>query len=91
MLRKPSLSLKKSSKAQKANEGHQRPQSKKVKKSHFINHHCLIDTQDAFPCPKKVVKPKSLKKVIKGQKLKNVSFYQLSMSFEPTFFLKIEN
>ena len=36
-----------------------------------------IDTQDVFPCPKKVVKPKSLKKVIKGQELKNVSFYQL--------------
>ena len=65
------------SKAQKADEGHQRPQSKKVKKSHFTNCHCLIYNQYAFPCPKKVVKPKSLKKVIKGQTLKNVSFYQL--------------
>ena len=80
MLRKPSLSLKKvvkSKRLMKAIKGHQRPQSKKVKKSHFINHHFLTYTQDAFPSSKKVVMPKSLKKVIKGQKLKNASFYQL--------------
>ena len=64
------------SKAQKADEGHQRPQSKKVKKSHFINCHYLIDTQDAFPYPKKVVKPKSQIR-FKGQRLNNVSSYQL--------------
>jgi hypothetical protein len=76
LLRKPSHSLKKS-KAQKADESHQRPQIKKVKKCRFFNRHCLIYNQDPFPCPKKVVKPKSLKKIIKGQTLKNVSFYQL--------------
>ena len=61
----------------KAIKGHQRPQSKKVKKSHFINHNFLTYTQDAFSSPKKVVKPKILKKVIKGQELKNDPFYQL--------------
>ena len=69
----------------KAIKGHQRPQSKKVKKSHFINHHFLTYTQDAFPSSKKVVMPKSLKKVIKGQQLKNASFYQLHITlFFPT-------
>ena len=72
MLRKASLSLEKKVKPKrlmKAIKGHQRPQSKKVKKSHFINHNFLTYTQDAFSSPKKVVKPKILKKVIKGQEL----------------------
>ena len=51
MIRKPSLSNKKIIKGLKAGQGHQRPQSKKVKKSHFINQYCLIYAQEAFPFP----------------------------------------
>merc|ERR1712051_797976 len=37
-----------SSKAHKTDKGHQRPQSKKVTKSHFINHYCLIHPGGQF-------------------------------------------
>ena len=37
----------------KAGHGHQRPQSKNMKKSHFINRYCLCCAQEAFPQPEK--------------------------------------
>ena len=80
MLRKPSLSLKKVVKAKrlmKAIKGHQRPQSKKSEKSHFINH-CLIYAQEAFHQHENSSKAQETDKGLQRPQSKKVtvSFYQ---------------
>ena len=79
MLRKPSLSLKKNVKGLKAGQGHQRPQSKKVKSllsstifairgpnKDYFNYNLRKPSLSL----KKVVKIKRLMKAIKGHKVK---------------------
>ena len=52
-----------------------------MKKSDFINHHCLVDTQEAFPWPEKSSK---VKKANEGHQrpqskiIEKVSFHQSS-------------